>query len=86
MTHPTYNNSKRPEAHLTAETKKCQCSVCGLVFSTENNFDRHRKGDYAVTHSGGDARYCATPLEAGLSARCTKAGVVYGQYGTNPFK
>jgi hypothetical protein len=79
MIHPTYNNSKRPEAYLTAETKKCQCSVCGLVFSTENNFDRHRKGDYDAV------RYCATPLEVGLSARCTKAGVVYGQYGTNPF-
>ena len=75
MIHPKYDNSNRTEAYLTPETKKCQCSVCDLVFSTEKNFDKHRKGDHAV------ARYCVTPAEAGLIARQTKTGIVYGQKG-----
>lgn len=77
MIHPTYDNTYRTEAYLTDETKKCQCSLCYLVFSTEANFDKHRKGDYA------GLCYCATPLEVGLVARCTKTGVVYGQPSAN---
>jgi hypothetical protein len=64
----------RPEAVLKGRV--CQCSVCGLVFSTEGNFDRHRKGDHRAS------RYCVTPSEAGLTARETKHGTVYAQPGT----
>ena len=52
--------------------KKCQCVVCGEVFSTERNFDAHRRGPYEV---GG--RYCLDPKDAGLVPRCTKNGTYW---------
>ncbi len=36
-------------------TDRCQCSLCGAVFSTVANFDRHRAGDA-----------CHPPAEVGL--------------------
>lgn len=47
---------------------KCQCVVCGEVFSTVSNFDKHRKGD----HDGG--RYCIDPKDANLTLRETQNG------------
>lgn len=47
--------------------KRCQCVVCGEVFSTEKNFDKHRKGDY-------DNRYFVDPAEVGLQVRETDKG------------
>jgi hypothetical protein len=41
--------------------------VCGEVFSTEKNFDKHRKGDY-------DNRYCVDPAEVGLQVRESDKG------------
>lgn len=40
---------------------KTGCPTCGEVFSTENNFDRHRKGDHGVD------RHCVDPSTVGLN-------------------
>lgn len=40
----------------TVSGKQCQCRACNRTFSTENNFDKHRKGDY-------DSRVCIPPEE-----------------------
>lgn len=47
---------------------KCQCVVCGEVFSTVSNFDKHRKGDHDK------ARYCVDPEGVGLELRSSKNG------------
>jgi hypothetical protein len=47
---------------------KCQCVVCNEVFSTEKNFDKHRKGD----HEGG--RYCVDPKSVNLELRSSQNG------------
>lgn len=56
----------RTNAKLTG--KRCQCPECGEVFSTESNFNKHRKGSYGID------RHCVDPESVGL---------VVGQVGDN---
>jgi len=39
--------------------KRCQCPTCERVFSTEQNFDRHRQGEFG-------SRVCLDPLTVGM--------------------
>lgn len=55
----------RTNARLTG--KRCKCTACGEVFSTEANFDRHRKGK-------GDKRYCVDPEDVGLVIKEVSTG------------
>lgn len=43
----------------------CKCAACSEKFSTEKNFDQHRKGQYVdcPPHYG---RYCVDPATVGL--------------------
>lgn len=50
---------KRPFVEL-GRGKRSQCPTCWEIFSTENNFDQHRKGD----HNG--YRFCVDPEAVGL--------------------
>lgn len=36
---------------------RCQCTACGLYFTSERTFDHHRYGDHAVS------RHCLTVVE-----------------------
>ena len=58
---------------LTAQLtgKRCGCSVCGQVFSTEANFERHRVGNYQ------EGRTCADPASVGLNRVHTATGYVW---------
>ena len=47
----------------TVTGKQCQCTVCNRTFSTEANFDRHRKGEYV------DRRHCVDPKSMGMFKR-----------------
>lgn len=40
--------------------KRCQCPTCKEVFSTEANFNKHRKGEHGVN------RHCVNPETVGL--------------------
>lgn len=40
--------------------KRCQCPTCKEIFSTEANFDKHRKGQHGVD------RHCVDPETVGL--------------------
>ena len=60
---------RQSTANLTG--KRCQCTVCGEIFSTEANFDKHRKGDHTVK------RYCVNPTEVGLVLANTASGKVW---------
>lgn len=50
---------KRPYLNL-GTGKRSQCPTCWEVFSTENNFDRHRKGKHS------ERRFCVDPAAVGL--------------------
>ena len=39
---------------------QARCTVCGELFSTDANFDRHRKGEHGVN------RHCVDPASVGL--------------------
>ena len=41
--------------------KECRCTACNRVFSTESNFDRHRRGKYQP-----DERHCVPPESIGM--------------------
>jgi NAD-dependent SIR2 family protein deacetylase len=56
--------------------KQCQCTKCFRTFSTENNFDRHRKGEYKT------GRYCVDPRSVGLKKNPN--GVWVGKSDTKP--
>lgn len=56
-------------ANLTG--KRCQCTVCGEIFSTETNFEKHRKGDYSK------GRECVNPVDVGLVLGNTATGTVW---------
>ena len=47
----------------TVTGKQCQCTACHRTFSTEANFDKHRKGDYAT------GRHCVDPKTLGMFKR-----------------
>ena len=47
-------------ASIKLTGNKAQCTVCERVFSTDSNFDKHRKGVHGV------GRYCVNPSEVGL--------------------
>jgi hypothetical protein len=49
----------RPYVSLGA-TKRSQCPTCWEIFSTEGNFDRHRKGKHS------ERRFCVSPEAVGL--------------------
>ena len=40
--------------------KRCLCNACGEVFSTESNFNKHRRGQHGVD------RHCLEPSLCGL--------------------
>ena len=46
---------------------RCQCAACGLLFSSERAFDRHRIGAYADPGQWRGKRHCMTAAE--LDAR-----------------
>lgn len=46
---------------------RCQCTACGLLFSSVREFDRHRAGGYAKPGEWKGERYCRTFKE--LNAR-----------------
>jgi hypothetical protein len=56
---------------------KCQCVVCGEVFSTVSNFDKHRKGDHDK------ARYCVDPEGVGLELRRSQKGAYWVEPNNN---
>ena len=39
--------------------KQCQCTVCNRTFSTENNFMKHRVGEYG-------SKVCVSPDTIGM--------------------
>lgn len=57
------------KANLTGN--RCQCPTCGEVFSTENNFNKHRKGKY------GKDRHCVSPEKVGLVLVMVKDGCLW---------
>lgn len=59
----------KTEAVLTG--KRCKCPVCHEVFSTESNFNRHRKGEYGVN------RHCINPEDVGLVIVSLSSGTVW---------
>lgn len=63
----------RSTANLTG--KRCQCTACGEVFSTEAKFDRHRRGKYQ------EKRYCLEPEQCGLILAPTQSGTVWRMPG-----
>lgn len=40
--------------------KRAQCTACGEVFSTDSNFEKHRKGRHGID------RHCVHPSTVGL--------------------
>jgi hypothetical protein len=50
---------KRPYVNL-GTGKRSQCPTCWEIFSTESNFDRHRKGRHS------ERRFCVSPEAVGL--------------------
>jgi len=57
--------------------KRCQCGGCEEVFSTEANFNRHRKGEY------GKDRHCLSPETVGLVLGETASGTIWKMPGMN---
>ena len=64
---------KETNAKLTG--KRCECPVCGEVFSTLSNFDRHRKGEHGVD------RKCVRPYSVGLVIGTTQTGTFWKMPG-----
>lgn len=62
-------------AALTTE-KRAKCSVCGAVFSTDSNFDKHRKGSHSDK-----TRHCVPPESVGLVLKQVKSGWLYSRPG-----
>lgn len=50
---------------------RCKCVVCGEVFSTESNFNKHRVGQY------GFDRKCLNPASANLRIVSTSTGTIW---------
>lgn len=57
----------------------CHCTVCCRTFSTENNFDRHRRGEFWPVNE----RHCKDPAEIGLVLLASRAYECWGQPGGN---
>lgn len=49
-----------PKTNARLVGKRCQCPVCFEVFSTEANYNKHRKGSHGVD------RHCVDPESVGL--------------------
>jgi hypothetical protein len=47
----------RPWEEARSYRDVCQCTVCGEIFSTEANFDRHRARNIAVDERRAEGRY-----------------------------
>jgi NAD-dependent SIR2 family protein deacetylase len=47
----------------TVTGKQCQCTACHRTFSTEANFDKHRRGSYT------EGRYCVDPESLGMQKK-----------------
>ena len=62
---------KRPYLNL-GTGKRSQCPTCWEVFSTESNFDRHRKGKHS------EHRFCVPPEMVGLQKKAN------GDWGMPP--
>ena len=54
--------------------KRCMCSLCKEVFSTLNNFDKHRAGSHGE-------KVCVDPSEAGLEIKEGLNGTWWGMPG-----
>jgi hypothetical protein len=55
--------------------KRCQCSACGEFFSTDSNFDRHRRGAHGVD------RRCIFPGLTGMVIRSQGSSTVWSMPG-----
>lgn len=51
--------------------KRCQCPACKEIFSTESNFDKHRRGEHGMN------RHCVPPESVGLVIAETSTGLVW---------
>ena len=56
-------------------TERCECPTCHEVFSTTNNFDRHRKGAH------GSDRHCVDPASVGLVIGVSSKGTYWKKAG-----
>lgn len=64
----------RTNARLTG--KRSQCTGCGEVFSTEANFDKHRRGKFQP-----DERHCVDPESIGLEIKTCATGTYWAMPG-----